>query len=72
MVKYTERYQIMNRLFGKKTLSIFLVLTMVFSTFVGVLPYATLEVKVAETEKKVTGLGVGAIANPQVAESTPN
>lgn len=60
----------MKRLFGKKTLSIFLVLTMVFSTFVGVLPYATLDVEAAGTEKKVTGLGVKAIANPQVAEST--
>ena len=60
----------MNRLFGKKTLSIFLVLAMVFSTFVGVLPYATLDVEAAGTEKKVTGLGVKAISNPQVAEST--
>ncbi|MBQ9390573.1 MAG: InlB B-repeat-containing protein [Lachnospiraceae bacterium] len=43
---------------------------MVLSTLVGGLPYATLDVEAAGTEKKVTGLGVKAIANPQVAEST--
>ncbi len=48
---------------GNKLIGALLALVMVLSTLAGVLPYTALTVR-AESDKTITGLGVGAITDP--------